>query len=94
MKKRALKSPSIDWIILQGLSFPYQTMPTWNAIGLDFVKKPSMPHPAKSLIYIYIYIYISNAAAQVAGDLLKALAILSDITVRRSLVDRGDLKPN
>ena len=58
MKKRALKSPSIDWIILQGLSFPYQTMPTWNAIGLDFVKKPSMPHPAKSLIYIYIYIYI------------------------------------
>ena len=92
MKKRALKSPSIDWIILQGLSFPYQTMPTWNAIGLDFVKKPSMPHPAKSLICIYIY--ISNAAAQVAGDLLKALAILSDITVRRSLVDRGDLKPN
>ena len=31
---------------------------------------------------------ISSATARVAPDLLKALAILSDTTVRRSAVDR------
>ena len=36
---------------------------------------------------------ISRATARVAQNLLKALAILSDATVRRSAVDRGDLKP-
>ena len=36
---------------------------------------------------------ISSAAAQVAPDLLKALAILSDTTVRRSTVDLEDVKP-
>ena len=36
---------------------------------------------------------ISSATARVAPDLLKALAILSDTTVRRSAVDRKDLKP-
>ena len=36
---------------------------------------------------------ILNATARVAQDLLKALAILSDTTVRRSAVDREDLKP-
>ena len=36
---------------------------------------------------------ISRATARVAQNLLKALAILSDTTVRRSAVDRGDLKP-
>ena len=30
---------------------------------------------------------------QVAPDLLKALAILSDLTIRRSAVDPEDLKP-
>ena len=35
---------------------------------------------------------ISNHA-QVAPDLLKALAILSDLTIRRSAVDPEDLKP-
>ena len=35
---------------------------------------------------------ISSATARVAPDLLKALAILSDTTVRRSSVDREDLK--
>ena len=35
---------------------------------------------------------ISSATAQVAPDLLKALAVLSDTTVRRS-VDREGLKP-
>ena len=36
---------------------------------------------------------IWSATAQVAPDLLKALAILSDTTVRRFAVDREDLKP-
>ena len=36
---------------------------------------------------------ISSARAQVAPDLLKALAILLDTTVRRSAVDQEDLKP-
>ena len=35
----------------------------------------------------------SSPTAWVALDLLKALAILSDTTVRRSTVDREDLKP-
>ena len=35
---------------------------------------------------------ISSAAARVAPDLLKALAVLSDTTVRRSAVDQKDLK--
>ena len=38
-------------------------------------------------------LYILRAAAQVAPDLLKALAILSDTTVKRSAIDREDLKP-
>ena len=37
---------------------------------------------------------ISSATAGVAPNLLKALAILSDTTVRRSVVDREDLKPH
>ena len=36
---------------------------------------------------------ISSATAQVAPDLLKALAILPGATVRRSAVDREGLKP-
>ena len=36
---------------------------------------------------------ISSATARVAPDLLKALAILSDATVRRSAVDQEDPKP-
>ena len=35
---------------------------------------------------------ISSATPQVAPDLLKALSILSDATIRRSAVDREDLK--
>ena len=37
---------------------------------------------------------MSNATAQLAPDLLRALAILSDTTVRRSAVDREELKPD
>ena len=36
---------------------------------------------------------ILNATARVAPDLLKAMVILSDTTVRRSAVDPNDLKP-
>ena len=36
---------------------------------------------------------ISSATPRVAPDLLKALEILSDTTVRRSAVHREDLKP-
>ena len=50
------------------------------------MKKTSMPNPVKAL-------NISSATARVAPDLLKALAILSDTTVRKSAVDREDLKP-
>ena len=35
---------------------------------------------------------ISSATVRIVPDLLKALAILSDITVRRSAVDRENLK--
>ena len=37
---------------------------------------------------------ISSATAQVAPDLLKALANLSDATVGKSGVDQEDLKPH
>ena len=37
---------------------------------------------------------LSSATAQVAQDLLKAVAILSDATVSRSAIDREDLKPH
>ena len=36
---------------------------------------------------------VSSATAWVSQDLLKALAILSDTTVRRSAVDQEDLEP-
>ena len=45
-----------------------------------------MSNPVKSLGYI-------NATALVAPDLLKDQANVSDTTVRRSSVDRGNLKP-
>ena len=35
---------------------------------------------------------ISSATTRVAPDLLKALAVLLDMTVRRSAVDQEDLK--
>ena len=37
---------------------------------------------------------MSSTTDQVAPELLKALAILSETTVRRSAVDGEDLKPN
>ena len=45
-----------------------------------------MPNPVKALD-------ISSATASAASDLLKALDILPDTTVRRTAVDREDLKP-
>ena len=47
------------------------------------MKKTSMPNPVRALD-------ISSTAARVAPDLLKALAILSDTTIRRSVVDQED----
>ena len=44
---------------------------TWNSIRSKFVKKTNMPNIVKSLGYI-------SAAAQVAPDMLKSLAILSE----------------
>ena len=49
------------------------------------MKKTSMPNSVRSLGY--------SATGWVAPNLLKALAILSDATVRRSAVDWEDLKP-
>ena len=59
---------------------------TRNSVRLTFGKKASMPTLSKAL-------NISSAAACVAPDLLKVLAILSDASLRRSAVDREDLKP-
>ena len=47
-----------------------------------------MPNAIKSLGYI------SSATARIPPDLLKSQTILPDTTVRRSAVDREDLKPN
>ena len=58
---------------------------SWNSIRLKFVKRTSMSDPVKSLRYITCY----NSTSP---DLLKATAILSDTTVRRSAVDQEDLK--
>ena len=55
--------------------------PTWNCIRLKYVKRrPACQTMSKA----------SNISS--APDLLKALAIPSDATVTRSLVDREDLK--
>ena len=50
------------------------------------MKKTSMPNSVENLGYI------PSATARVAPDLSKAQAMLSDTTVRRSAVDREDLK--
>ena len=60
---------------------------TWNSLkGLSLWKRSACQTMSKAL-------NISSATAQAASDLLKALAILSDTTVRRSAVDPEDLKP-
>ena len=53
---------------------------------LSMWRRPACQTPSKVLD-------ISSATARVALDLSKALAILSDATVRRSAVDQEDLKP-
>ena len=62
--------------------FPYKT--TWSCLLLrkEEIRQNIWPACQKS-----------SATARVAPDLLKALAILSDTTVRGSAVDQGDLKP-
>ena len=59
---------------------------TLNSIRLKSVKKTSILTLSKAL-------YISSDTARLALDLLKVPAILSGSTVRRSAVDREDLKP-
>ena len=49
------------------------------------MKKTSMPHPAKSIGYVKCHSSSSPRS-------VKSLAILSDTTVRRSAIDREDLK--
>ena len=56
---------------------------TWNSIKL--VKKTSIPNSVESLGYIKCY-------SSVVPDLLKSLAFLSNTTIRRSAIDREDLK--
>ena len=53
---------------------------------LTFVKTTSILNLLESLGY-------TSTTAWVASDLLKAIGILSYTTVRRSVVDREDLKP-
>ena len=55
-------------------------------VFFKFVKKIACQTLSKALD-------VSNGTARVAPDLLKTKAILSDTTVRRSAVDREDLKP-
>ena len=57
----------------------------WNSIRLKFVKK-IFQTLSKALD-------VSSATAQVAPDMLKAPAILSDTIVRGSAVNQEDLKP-
>ena len=52
---------------------------------LKLMKKTNIPTRSKALD-------ISSATVRVAPVILKALAILSDITVRRFSVEREDLK--
>ena len=59
---------------------------TWNSIDLSLWSRAACLTLSKALD-------ISSATAQVAPQLLKAQAILSDTTVRRSAVDQEDLKP-
>ena len=59
---------------------------TWNSIDLSLWSRAACLTLSKALD-------ISSATAQVDPQLLKAPAILSDTTVRRSAVDQEDLKP-
>ena len=58
----------------------------WNSKRLSLWRRPECQSLSKVLD-------ISSATAQVAPDLLKTIAVLSDTTVRRSAVNREDLKP-
>ena len=81
--------------------FPYRTPPkpsitekrqnkakylTWNPQDLSLWRKPAYQILSKT--------WISCATARgVASELIKALTILSDTAIKRSAVDRKDLKP-
>ena len=97
-KNGALRNSSINWIFLWRLSIQNHLKLsitekginkakylTWNSIRLKLWRRPVCHTLPKALD-------ISSATARVVLDLLKALPILSDITVRRSAVDK-DLQP-
>ena len=59
---------------------------TWNSINLSLWTRPECQTLKKAF-------NIPKATTGVATDLLKALAILSDTSVKISSVDPEDLKP-
>ena len=86
-----MRNSSINLIFLWRLPIQNQSKPsitekirnkvkymTWNSIRLKFVLSKALD--------------ISSATTRVVPHLLKALAIISDKTVRRNAVDREDLK--
>ena len=56
---------------------------------LEYVKKPSMPNPVKSMPNPALD--ISSATAQVALVLLKALVILSDANAKERAVEQDQV---
>ena len=89
-----LRNSSINWIFLWRLPIQNYLKPpvtekrrnkakylTWNSIRPKFVKKTSMPNSVERLGYIKCY------------SLSSPRPVPSDTTVRRSAVDREDLKP-
>ena len=56
----------------------------------EYVKKPSMPNPFKSMANPALD--ISSATAQVALVLLKALVILSDANAKECAVEQDQVK--
>ena len=98
-KNGALRNSHINWIFLWRLSIHNHLKPSttqkrtqirpniWSQIPQDVSlwRRPACHTMSKALDKL-------SATAQVAPDLLKALAILLDTTVRRSAVDQEDLK--
>ena len=107
MYSRKSLGPRMDlWGIPPLTGYSYEDFPsrtTWSCLllrkeeirlniwpeipqGLNLSRRPACQTLSKAL-------GMSRATVWVAPDLLKALVILSDTTVRRSVVDQEDLKP-
>ena len=98
-KNRALKHSSINWIFLWRHSIQNHLKPlitekrrnkakylTWNSVEPMLVKKISMPNSVESLGYIKCYSSSSLIPVESPSNCIR-------YTVRRSAVDRQDLKP-